>query len=51
MLLKGFGAGAVDYLYKPLDPYITSAKVDAFIQLARTRNEILQKMRNCKIMP
>jgi PAS domain S-box-containing protein len=41
--VKGFGAGAVDYLYKPLDPYITSAKVDAFIQLARTRNEILLK--------
>jgi PleD family two-component response regulator len=32
--VKGFGAGAVDYLYKPLDPYITSAKVDSFIQLA-----------------
>ncbi|TSD67119.1 response regulator [Inquilinus sp. KBS0705] len=41
--VKGFGAGAVDYLYKPLDPYITSAKVDAFIQLARNRDEILQK--------
>ncbi|RYD89139.1 MAG: response regulator, partial [Sphingobacteriales bacterium] len=37
--MKGFGAGAVDYLYKPLDPYITSAKVDAFIQLARARDE------------
>jgi PAS domain S-box-containing protein len=41
--VKGFGAGAVDYLYKPLDPYITSAKVDAFIQLARTQEEIKQK--------
>lgn len=41
--VKGFGAGAVDYLYKPLDPYITSAKVDAFIQLARTQQEIKQK--------
>ncbi|RYU91564.1 response regulator [Mucilaginibacter terrigena] len=41
--VKGFGAGAVDYLYKPLDPYITSAKVDAFIQLARSRDEIRQK--------
>lgn len=41
--VKGFGAGAVDYLYKPLDPYITSAKVDAFIQLARTQDEIRQK--------
>jgi PAS domain S-box-containing protein len=41
--IKGFGAGAVDYLYKPLDPYITSAKVDAFIQLARSQEEIKQK--------
>jgi PAS domain S-box-containing protein len=41
--VKGFGAGAVDYLYKPLDPYITSAKVDAFIQLARQQAEVLEK--------
>ncbi|RCH56278.1 hybrid sensor histidine kinase/response regulator [Mucilaginibacter hurinus] len=41
--VKGFGAGAVDYLYKPLEPYITSAKVDAFIQLARSQEEIRQK--------
>ncbi|MEO6148845.1 MAG: response regulator [Mucilaginibacter sp.] len=41
--VKGFGAGAVDYLYKPLDPYITSAKVDAFIQLARTQEDVKQK--------
>jgi PAS domain S-box-containing protein len=41
--VKGFGAGAVDYLYKPLDPYITSAKVDAFIQLARNQAEIKEK--------
>ena len=41
--VKGFGAGAVDYLYKPLDPYITSAKVDAFIQLARQQALILEK--------
>ncbi|MBS7563383.1 response regulator [Mucilaginibacter sp. Bleaf8] len=41
--VKGFGAGAVDYLYKPLDPFITSAKVDAFIQLARTQREIKEK--------
>lgn len=41
--VKGFGAGAVDYLYKPLDPYITAAKVDSFIQLARQQEEIKQK--------
>jgi PAS domain S-box-containing protein len=38
--IKGLGVGAVDYLYKPLDPYITSAKVDSFIQLARAQAEL-----------
>lgn len=41
--VKGFSAGAVDYLYKPLDPYITSAKVDSFIQLSRSQMEIKRK--------
>jgi PAS domain S-box-containing protein len=41
--VKGLGTGAVDYLYKPLDPHITSAKVDSFIQLARYQAEIRQK--------
>lgn len=41
--VKGLGTGAVDYLYKPLDPYITSAKVDSFVQLARTQAEVKQK--------
>ncbi|MDB4918645.1 response regulator [Mucilaginibacter sp.] len=48
--VKGFGVGAVDYLYKPLDPFITLAKVDSFIQLAqyhaeiKLKNEELQNM-------
>ncbi|MCO5935335.1 response regulator [Mucilaginibacter sp. RB4R14] len=41
--VRGFSAGAVDYLFKPLDPYITSAKVDAFVTLARQQEEIKQK--------
>lgn len=41
--VKGLGTGAVDYLYKPLDPYITSAKVDSFVQLARTQADVRQK--------
>jgi len=41
--VRGYGSGAVDYLYKPLDPYITSAKVDSFIQLARYQAEIIRK--------
>ncbi|RKR82691.1 PAS/PAC sensor hybrid histidine kinase [Mucilaginibacter gracilis] len=41
--VKGFSAGAVDYLYKPLDPYITAAKVDSFIQLSRGQQQIREK--------
>ena len=41
--VKGFGKGAIDYLYKPLDPYITAAKVEAFIQLANCQSEIRKK--------
>lgn len=41
--VKGLNTGAVDYLYKPLDPYITSAKVDSFIQLVRNEREIKKK--------
>jgi PAS domain S-box-containing protein len=41
--VKGLGTGAIDYLYKPLDPYITSAKVDSFVQLARIQAEIKKK--------
>lgn len=41
--VKGLSSGAVDYLYKPLDPVITSAKVDSFIQLAKAQLEISAK--------
>jgi PAS domain S-box-containing protein len=41
--VKGLGTGAIDYLYKPLDPYITSAKVDSFVHLARSQAEIRLK--------
>jgi PAS domain S-box-containing protein len=41
--VKGLGTGAIDYLYKPLDPYITSAKIDSFIQLARYQRDVRDK--------
>jgi len=41
--IKGYTSGAIDYLYKPLDPYVTSAKVDSFIQLAHSQEEIKRK--------
>jgi signal transduction histidine kinase len=41
--VKGLNTGAVDYLYKPLNPYVTSAKVDSFIQFVRTQRDIVRK--------
>jgi signal transduction histidine kinase len=41
--VKGLNTGAVDYLYKPLDPFVTSAKVDSFIQLIRNQRELKRK--------
>lgn len=41
--VKGLNTGAVDYLYKPLDPFITSAKVDSFIQFVRNQRALKHK--------
>ncbi|ADY52260.1 PAS/PAC sensor hybrid histidine kinase [Pseudopedobacter saltans DSM 12145] len=41
--VKGLSTGAMDYLYKPLDPIITMAKVDSFIRLAKAQLEIKHK--------
>jgi PAS domain S-box-containing protein len=42
-VLKGFEEGAVDYLYKPLDPDITEAKVSVLLQLQRQQKELIEK--------
>ena len=41
--LKGLEVGAVDYLFKPLDPNITVAKVDSFITMVKNQQEIKRK--------
>jgi signal transduction histidine kinase len=41
--VKGLNTGAVDYLYKPLDPFVTSAKVGSFIQFVKNQREIKRK--------
>ena len=41
--VKGLNTGAVDYLYKPSNPYVTSAKVDSFIQFVRNQRAIKRK--------
>lgn len=45
-LIQGLNSGAVDYLYKPLSPEITIAKVKSFMQQVLTQLQIKEKMRN-----
>lgn len=42
-MMKGFEEGGVDYLYKPLDPGITEAKVSVLLKLEAQRKELLEK--------
>lgn len=42
-LIKGLESGAIDYLYKPLNPAITIAKVTTFVKHVRIQEEIIQK--------
>ncbi|MFC1400081.1 MULTISPECIES: two-component system response regulator [Streptacidiphilus] len=35
MALRGYSAGAVDYLTKPFDPWVLRAKVSVFVELHR----------------
>jgi CheY-like chemotaxis protein len=41
--LKGYQTGAVDFLFKPLNPSITKAKVKAFIQIYQQQKELKRK--------
>ena len=42
-VLEGFNVGAVDYLFKPLNPSITKAKVKIFINLYLNKKELEHK--------
>ena len=42
-LMKGFEEGAVDYLFKPLDPDVTKAKVSVFLKIQEQKKELLRK--------
>ena len=41
-ILKGLEEGAIDYLFKPLDPEITKAKVSMLIKLELQRKELVE---------
>ena len=44
-IFKGYEAGAVDYIFKPLEPHILNSKVNIFLQIDRQKLLIEQKSR------
>ncbi len=44
-VFTGYESGAVDFLFKPIDPHILKAKADVFFELACQRRELSQALR------
>ena len=44
-IFKGYDSGAVDYLFKPLEPVILKGKVGVFLELYRQKRELEEKTR------
>src|SRR5262245_37602465 len=45
-VFKGYETGAVDFLYKPIDPYILKNKAEVFFQLYRQKQLLSQELRD-----
>ena len=41
---RGYEAGAVDFLYKPIDPKALTSKVDVFVELYQQRKQLSQQL-------
>jgi signal transduction histidine kinase len=44
-VFKGYESGAVDFLFKPIDPHILRHKADVFFQLYRQRQQLALEVR------
>ena len=44
-LFKGYESGAVDFLFKPIEPHIVRNKADVFFQLYRQKQQLAQELR------
>ena len=45
-LMRGYAMGAVDYVFKPVDPIILKSKVCVFVDLFNMRAQVEEKARN-----
>jgi signal transduction histidine kinase len=44
-VFKGYESGAVDFLFKPIEPHILQNKADVFFQLHRNKQRLAQELR------
>jgi two-component system sensor histidine kinase/response regulator len=44
-LFRGYDSGAVDFLYKPIEPWVLQSKADVFFQLYRQREQLIEELR------
>jgi two-component system sensor histidine kinase/response regulator len=44
-VFKGYESGAVDFLFKPIEPHILQNKADVFFQLHRQKQQLAQQLR------
>jgi two-component system sensor histidine kinase/response regulator len=44
-IFKGYETGAVDFLFKPIEPHIVKSKADVFFELYRQRRELANSLR------
>ncbi len=47
-IFKGYEAGAVDYLFKPVDPHILKSKVNVFIEMYRQKKALVENTHKLK---
>jgi signal transduction histidine kinase len=45
-VFKGYESGAVDFIYKPIEPHILKNKADVFFQLHRQRVRLAQELKD-----
>jgi len=42
-LIQGYDEGAVDYMFKPLDPYVVRSKVSVLLRMQLQKRELIEK--------
>jgi signal transduction histidine kinase len=47
-VLEGYGSGAIDFLFKPINPHILMGKVRVFLELHESRRKLLDEIESHK---